>query len=51
MRRWLARAAAALQALQAFARGFTGLETQPPRDAQGAREHLCRKAEGRPRCC
>jgi hypothetical protein len=48
MRAWLTRAGAALRA---FARGFTGLATPPPRNASGAREHLCRKAEGRTPCC
>ena len=44
----LARAAAALRA---FARGFTGMQAPLPRDAHGARAHLCRKGEGRTPCC
>jgi hypothetical protein len=45
----LTRAAAALRA---FARGFTGMQAPLPRDAHGAREHLCRKGgPNRTPCC
>jgi hypothetical protein len=48
MRAWVAGAVAALQG---FFRGFLGIAAAAPHDARGAREHLCRKGEGRTPCC
>jgi hypothetical protein len=41
----------AARALRDFARGFLGLASPPPRDPDGARRHLHRKAQGRTPCC
>ncbi len=39
------------RAVRDFARGFLGLAAPLPRDPDGAREQLCRRARVRTPCC
>ena len=48
MRAWLVRAGAALRA---FARGFTGLATPPPRERDALHAHHAHRASTRTPCC
>ena len=47
----MSRVRDAFAALRAFARGFLGLETPPPLDAEAARRQIKDDAERRPHCC